>query len=276
MNSAAPVVVPTTFREAYGAEFHRAFRPPFGAPSTALGNGILAAGGYWFLPASITDQLFSLHGPLAFAVVLASWMYSDVPATNVLGETADLTLAVLDHRKALLRIVAAKNAVLWTLISPICITVSLWIGITERSIFVTALAAIWIAVVPFGTLAFASWMGVLFPYHPLHLRDRFRLGRHGKANRRHYLWRWIALVTLPYVIVPALAAALISPVLILWGVTAKDWTVLSVHVDHLTVGVTLSVLLSVLWMWLGRRGFLWLCQKRDHKLRTYLADPSRG
>ena len=276
MSSAVPLEVPTTLGQAYRAEFRRAFRPPYGAPSTALGNGILAAGGFWLLPESIKNQLFSIHRPLAFAVVLASWMYSDVPATNVLGETADLTLAALDDPAALRLIVRAKNLVLWTLISPICMTVSLWMGIDDHALFITGLAALWIAVVPFGTLAFSSWMGALFPYHPLHLRERWQLGRRSRHDRRHYWWRWLALVLLPYVIVPALAAALLSPVLIMWGVSATGWTFLSDHTDHLAIGVFLSVVLSIVWMLVGRRGFLWLCKKRDRELREYLSDRAKG
>ena len=31
------------------------------------------------------NSLFSLHGPLAFALVVGGWMIADVPATNLLG-----------------------------------------------------------------------------------------------------------------------------------------------------------------------------------------------
>ena len=44
------------------------------------------------LPPRWQDALFSLHGTFAFALVLASWMYADVPATNVLGVGANSLL----------------------------------------------------------------------------------------------------------------------------------------------------------------------------------------
>jgi len=276
VNNLADSVVPQSFGAAIRAEFLRAIHPPYGAPFTALINGILAAAGFWLLPPSLKDQLFSIQRPLAFAIVLASWMYSDVPATNVLGETAALSLAALDDPLAMRRIIVAKNIVLWSIVSPLCIAVSLWMGIKDHNLLLTGLAAIWIAVVPFAALSFSSWMGILFPYHPLSLRQRFEACRLGSQKRRHFLWRWLALVLLPYVIVPALAIVLLSPVLLVWHVSAKTGMLPRGRPKDFFAGIAVSCALSALWMWLGRLGALHLIAKRRHSLRDYLSDPSRG
>jgi len=82
MSAAAVGALPETFATAVRAEFRRAARPPYEVPLVVLCNGLLVVV-FWFSRFSWT--MFSLHGALAFPVVLGSWMYSDVPATNVLG-----------------------------------------------------------------------------------------------------------------------------------------------------------------------------------------------
>jgi hypothetical protein len=79
------VSLPRTLREAVRGEFARALRPPYETLITVAANGALMSSAWYFLPRSLKDNLFTLHGSLAFALVLAAWMYSDVPATNVLG-----------------------------------------------------------------------------------------------------------------------------------------------------------------------------------------------
>jgi hypothetical protein len=51
-------------------------------------NGPLMSPPWFFLPTTLRDRLSTVHGTLAFALVLAAWLYSDVPATNVLGPDA--------------------------------------------------------------------------------------------------------------------------------------------------------------------------------------------
>ena len=59
-------------------------------------NGVLVTAAWLWLPLPLQDLVFTLHGALAFPVVLATWMLADVPATNVLGSDADRVLATLD------------------------------------------------------------------------------------------------------------------------------------------------------------------------------------
>ena len=51
-------------------------------------NGLLMAGAWFLLP---RGWLFTLQSALAFPVVLSSWMYADVPATNVLARTGSVS-----------------------------------------------------------------------------------------------------------------------------------------------------------------------------------------
>ena len=62
------------------AEFGRALRPPYATLSTVAANGAFMSLAWFFLPRGVRTILFTLHGTLAFALVLAAWMYSDVPA----------------------------------------------------------------------------------------------------------------------------------------------------------------------------------------------------
>ena len=73
---------PGTFRAAVAAEMGQAFSPPYQVPIVVAVNGLLMAGAWFLLP---RGWLFTLQSPLAFPVILSSWMYADVPATNVLA-----------------------------------------------------------------------------------------------------------------------------------------------------------------------------------------------
>ena len=75
-------VMPGTFRAAVTAEMGQAFSPPYQVPIVVAVNGLLIAGAWFLLP---RGWLFTLQSALAFPVVLSSWMYADVPATNVLA-----------------------------------------------------------------------------------------------------------------------------------------------------------------------------------------------
>ena len=73
-----------------------------------------------------------------------------------------------------------------------------------------------VGVVPFGALGISAWVGILFPYHPMPLRFRWE---HRQPPGR-MLWRWLTLAVIPYVLVPWLAVALMTPLLLLWGFTS--------------------------------------------------------
>src|SRR5271157_3295539 len=90
------VELPATLRHAVRVEFGRAFHAPYEVPIVIAVNGLLMTGLWFLLPPHWKDALFSLHGTLAFAMVLAAWMLSDVPATNLLGPDARRVVAALD------------------------------------------------------------------------------------------------------------------------------------------------------------------------------------
>lgn len=268
-----PVRVPTSFKNALRIEFRRAFHRPWDELWAVAINAALAAGGWFLLPPSLKNSLFSIHRPLAFAVVLASWMYSDVPATNVLGESARLSILLLDDQTQLRNDLLAKTAVLWTIVSPICILVSVGFGAKEHDALITALSVLWIVAVPFGALRLSSWMGILFPYHPISLKERWRRRR---GRYWHMICRWILLVTLPYVLVPAIAVGVMLPTLIMWKLSQSSGFLPVGRPPHLFVGALMVYVLSIFWGWVGQRGALALCRRRRTFLLAYLGDPSRG
>ena len=252
-------------------ELRRAFQSPYVAPSVVVINGLLMTGAWFLLPTRWQDALFSLHGTFAFSLVLASWMYADVPATNVLGVGAQRTLEALDDPVALGRLLNARDIVLWMLVTPICVAVALGIGIYETQWTRLAVTVVMIVVPPFGALGVAAWLGVRFPYHPISLAERWRARR----SWRHMWVRWLALVLLPYVLVPSLAVIALVPSYALWTVTGSGQYA---PLDDLRLAAGGVVALAVsLAMWrLGRRMSLRLVRRHDEYLKSYLADPSRG
>ena len=82
-----------TLRGAVRREFARTLRPTYETLLVVAVNGALMSSAWFFLPKGLKDKVFTLHGTLAFALVLAAWMYSDVPATNVLGPDASMAMA---------------------------------------------------------------------------------------------------------------------------------------------------------------------------------------
>ena len=127
------------------------------------------------------------------------------------------------------------------------------------------------ATVPLGLLGISSWLGVVYPYRPRKLDWRWE---HRKELRLDA--RWITLVLLPYTLVPALAAILATPSIILWNFVAKHG--LSQRLDdfELLLGVVVAIALSIAaWFW-GTRGALRLIRVRHDQLETYLSDPEKG
>ena len=94
--------------------------PVRGAVGRAV-NGLLVVV-FWF--SRFNGTMFSLHGALAFPVVLGSWMYSDVPATNVLGSDSRRVLEALDDEPMVMRLLAAKSALLWLMVAPGCLVIA--------------------------------------------------------------------------------------------------------------------------------------------------------
>src|SRR5438270_299877 len=98
---------PPSLGQAISRAYRRVFRPPFEVPAALVGNALLMAGAWFLLPPSVHEWLFSLHGPLAFPVVMASWMLGDTPSTNAAAHDTSQALTVLDDGTAFRRWLAA-------------------------------------------------------------------------------------------------------------------------------------------------------------------------
>jgi hypothetical protein len=268
----AEVSLPATLRQAVRTEFVRALRPPFESLVTVAVNGALMSSSWFLLPAELKDEVFTLHGTLAFALVLAAWMYSDVPATNLLGPDSRRVTATIDDPVALRRLLSAKSIFLWLVVTPVCLVVALVTGIFTHDPLATLYTVIWIGVVPFGVLSITAWVGILYPYHPMPLRYRWEHRR----PRWRMLGRWITLVVAPYGLVPLLAVALMAPSLLLWGLTSPHGLTRKLPDNDLGWGVALACAMAAVATVGGRWVSIRLARRRRVRLLAFLADPTRG
>src|SRR4051812_23639331 len=188
-----------SLKSAVGAEFRRLFTSPRDEVMTVIGNGAAVCVVWLILPTDIRESMFALPGQLALAVVLASWMLGDTPATNMLAKDRATTVGLLDDRVRLLQLLQAKAAALACLVGPVCAAAAVAIGAYNQKYAVGAALAWTLLVVPLGTAAMAAWLGIVWPYHPQSLAWRW-------SNRRptRRPLRWLSLVVAPYFFVPAL------------------------------------------------------------------------
>ncbi|MFL6237927.1 MAG: hypothetical protein ACJ735_00345 [Actinomycetes bacterium] len=258
-------------RTALREELHRAFTSPYEAPVVVLVNGLLVTGCWFLLP---SDSVFRVHAAWFFPLALASWMISDVPATNVLGSDYAQMSRVLDRTPELRRRLAAKTLVLWLLVVPICMLVALGIafsGSDGSGLTVPATVAALITV-PFGTLAISGWLGTRWPYHALPLRERWV---HRRPYRRMVV-RWLVLVFIPYLIVPVIAALLLLPVVAGWRLTSDSGSWWPSSDRAFAVGALCLALIAAL-AWLGGRAMtVRSVARHSTELRSFLDDPHMG
>src|SRR6476659_4060675 len=97
MGATPPRTREPTFRADLRGELGRLPRWPNDDLLTIGVNALLVCGGWRLLPPAAKAWLFTLQGPLAFAVVLSAWMLSDTPSTNMLGNDAERALAAVPH-----------------------------------------------------------------------------------------------------------------------------------------------------------------------------------
>jgi hypothetical protein len=254
-------------REAVRAEFGRAFHPPYETPIVVAANGLLMAGAWFLLPRS---WLFDFTQTMAFPMVLAGWMYADVPATNVLAPDRRRILAAFGDVPELRRLLYAKNAVLWLFITPLCVTIALVLGEIEHQWIASALTICVIAFAPLGVLGLSAVLGTYFPYHPLPLRWRWE-----HRSDRRMLIRWTTLILMPYVLVPALAVVVTAPTLTTWN-SLSDKSLRNLSDLDFAIGAAIACGVGILLWVIGHRAVVMLAQRRGDRLIAYLADPSRG
>jgi hypothetical protein len=264
--------LPSSFLQAVRAQIVLTLQPPYETLITVAVNGALMSSAWFFLPTSVKDKVFTLHGSLAFALVLAAWMYSDVPATNVLGPDRRRVIAALDDPRLFRRLLYAKNVVLWLIVTPVCSLVALIVGLQNHDLLSTLYTVVWIGVVPFGILSISSWVGILFPYHPMPLRYRWE----HQVPRRRMLLRWGVLVLTPYGLVPVLAVLLMTPSLLLWGFTSAHGLSQKLPDHDLGLGVALACAIALVCAIGGQRLGVRMAIRRRGKLLAFLADPGRG
>ena len=264
--------LPASLCAAVRIEVHRAFRSPYETPVVIAVNGAIMSSCWVFLPGSLKDKVFTLHGTLAFALVLASWMFSDVPATNVLGPDRRRILLALGDRFMFRRLLFAKQLLLWLLVVPLCSAVALVNGLLHHNLTATVLTIVWIAVVPFGALGLSNLVGVRFPYHPMPLRFRWE---HRKPFWR-MIARWISLAVTPYILVPVLCVVLMAPTLALWDVLTPHGLSKTLQVHDFGWGVVVVCLIAGGCWWAGQRLAFALSARREAELLDFLSDPARG
>jgi len=272
MLEAADVQLPGDIREAVRQQIALTLQPPFESPVTVAVNGAMMSSAWFFLPVSLRDKLFTLHGSLAFALVLAAWMYSDVPSTNVLGPDARRVVAALDDPVMFRRLLYAKNIVLWLMVTPVCALVAVINGLINNSLLSTLYTFIAIGVLPFGFLAISSWVGIVFPYHPMPLRYRWEHRR----PRKRMLVRWMSLAITPYLLVPLLAVLMLVPSLLIWGFTSAKGLSGKLPDRDLGLGIAVACVVALACSAGGQRLGGLIAHRRREKLLEFLADPLRG
>ena len=262
----------TSLTTAVRAEYARVFRWPSDTLFTVALNAAMMSSAWFFLPPNLVDEIFDLHGSVAFAFVLSSWMFSDVPATNVVAVDAPQFLGTVDDPRALRHVLDARRIVLWSIVAPVCILVSFVTGYRGHDLLVTVYSAVAIGVIPFGVLAVSAWVGILFPYHPVPLPYRWR-------NRRKWwpmLGRWVTLVLVPYAVVPALTITFLAPSLLVWGITSNSGLSKQLPDNDVGLGIALACAIAIGTVFLGQHVSLRLIARRRDKLVSYLSDPLLG
>jgi hypothetical protein len=246
------------------------FRPPWEVPAALIGNALLMTAAWFLLPPRVHDWLFALHGQLAFPVLLATWMLADTPSTNVVGHDRRTALSVLTDGAAFRTWLTARCLVLASLVGPPCALVALVMGVQGEDPVKVVAACVVLAILPLGVLPVAAWLGLVFPYNLRPLRWRWE----HRSDRRTTV-RWGVLLVVPYLVVPAIAAAVILPSVVaaLWLFGAPEHQLMQPQfvADALMICAT-----ALLVGWFGLLVAGRLRQRRHDRLTTYLLDSDAG
>ena len=256
-------------RQAVANEYRRVLRPPWEIPTVLVTNGALMIAAWFLLPPRLHDLMFSLNGPLAFPVILASWMLADTPATNAMGSNPTLALSVLQEQTAYWRWLAARCIVIGSIIGLACAIGVMYVGIGNYPWSEIVWACALVALLPIGVLPVAAWLGIVFPYHPRTLRWRWQ---HRRAWRTHL--RWALLVFAPFLYVPLIGVAILSPGVQLarsMKLPGQRLTAAQFGVSAALVCVT-AIVAAAVGIWVARRLLAW----RTNKLAIYLSSTERG
>lgn len=254
------------------AEWREATSWPFESLLVVLANAGLFLVAVFVVPVEFRDWLVTLHGPLAFAMLLQSWMVADVPATNVLGSSPRRALQALqDPDPAAMRhYLLAKIALMWLLTAPACAVTAVVIGVRHHDILSAVSVALTLLVIPLPMLAIASWLGILLPYQQRSLTWRWRHRRDWRTQTR-----WLVLIFAPWFAVPPIGSALLAALFIvprLLGLPrGQRW-----GPEPFLLGALLVIAVSVPVFFLGRWIALQLVRRRRAALLRYLGSPTAG
>jgi len=264
----AAMVVPVRFGQEVRRELKRVLAPPYEAPSVVVLNALLVTGAWFLLP---PQWLFRVHTARVFPITLAVWMLADVPATNLFGSDARRMGSLLAKPGELRRVLAAKNAVLWLLVTPACAVVAAAVGVATKESVLSVLSTIVVLVaVPLGTLPISAWLGIVFPYHTMSLAARWQ---HRRPVARMIV-RWLVLLVLPYLVVPFVAGILVLPLLTGRRLPSGSWMTGS-DLDFALGVVVVSCSCAAAWF-VGHAVSVRLVRARSANLSGFLADPMRG
>lgn len=257
------------FRGAVVSEYRRVVRPPWEIPTALVTNGALMVAAWFLLPPRAHAFLFSLNGPLAFPVILASWMLADTPATNVMGSSPALALSVLRDQSAYWRWLAARCIVIGSLIGVACAAGVMYVALGHYPWSEIVWACALVAFLPVGVLPVAAWLGIVFPYHPRSLRWRWQ---HRRTWRTHL--RWVVLAFAPFFYVPLIGVAILSPGVQLARsikLPGQRLTPAQFGISAAVVCAT-AVVAAAVGLWVARRLLAW----RTTDLAAYLVNTERG
>ena len=235
-------------------------------------NAMLVTICWFLLPGSIVNWLFTLHGPLAFPYVLEMWMLGDTPATNVAGRDAVRAAKQLHDPAALRLWLRAKHIVMWSIVGPVGAIVAIVIGLVQHRYGDAAAAATVLLFLPLGVLSVAAWIGIWMPYHPQKLLWRWR----HRSDWRAALIRWLALVLVPFLIVPVIAIVLLVPSLIIWIIAHQGYPPHQMDTTGLWIGTAVSVAVSLSTFAWAPRVAATIARRRSERLHVYLSNPEHG
>lgn len=268
----APGLDRTTFVADVRAELRRLFRAPQMELRIVALNALMVCVGWFVLPAGLKDWLFdNLHGPIAFVIVLETWMIGDVTSTNLLAHDPPAALDAL-NADGIRHLVRVKIAALATVLGPVSALAALIIGFQhDRTPMALVLTPLFLSL-PYAAIAVASWLGVVLPYRPRPLMWRWERRRSLGATIR-----WAFLVLIPYTLVSAIVTALVFPPKLL-----ADTLTHHAHRTPHPPATTLALLalvggaVSIVVFAYATRVADRLARLRRSALMSHLADPDAG
>lgn len=241
------------------AELRLAFKPPFDVISVVLINMSLALGAWFLINPDVVLNYTSL---IFLPIALASWAYSDVPATNLFGVRAEQIVEVLEQPERVRRIMTVENLSLWILVSPLCLLLAIGLLPSQHEPVMSMAIAVAVMCLPFTYLGLAAIVAPLLPFHPLPWRERVR--------RRDTWPRYGLAVGIAYFGI-TWPASLVSftPVIIIVGFVGTTPT-------HYFAAAVLATPWCLLTWRLGLLLSSRITKHRANFLSEFLADPTRG